>query len=311
MAMKFGRAYCDQLGETLSPYQARELYTDEDGEYFGRELSFLCEDRHCRVSLTPVGIYMARKSKRALHFRTKEEHKIGCGFLQPGTAGGKARRPTENEDDFKPTYFPTELDLNPPKRKGNGGGGLTVDIGGDDGTTGGTDGGHGGGSKRQTSTRTRYLDLVVDCFLSGDEESKNGQFTIAGKTNTFTRFFKKVQYFGDETGLIYYGAIDELKLYNGKGIGLRFVEPVWVDKKKNRMWVYVPQERIEESRRKKAFLAEMDELEKAVNAGEEVVAFFVGAYPSRETVEKKDGTTFDVYRAELSNVDHLSLVFAK
>jgi len=308
--MKFGRAYCSQLNKNLSPYQARELYTDEDGEYFGRELTFLCEDQHCRNRLTPVGIYMVRKSKRALHFRTKDEHKIGCSFFQNGTIGGKIRKPPYHEDDFKPSDFPTELDLNPAKRKGNGGG-LPIDIDDSNSTTGGTIGSNDGGGKRQTKTRTRYLDLVVDCFLSGDEEGKKGQFTIDGKTKAFHRFFKKVQYFNDETGLIYYGSVKQLKLYKDKGIGLCFVDPVWIDKKKYSIWLYVPQERIDESRRKKAFLAEMVELEKAVNAGEEVKAFFVGTYPVRESVKKKDDTTFDVYRAELSSINHLSLTFAK
>lgn len=309
MVMKFGRAYCREIDATLSPYRARELFTDEDGEYFGLELVFLCEDKDCRSRLTPVGIYMARKSKRALHFRNKDDHKIGCEFLSLGSPG-KVRGPSEKEDDFKVSDFPTELDLNPVKRKGSAGS-STLDIGDDDGTTGGNGGGNGCGSKRHTSTRTRYLDLVVDCFLSGDEDGKKGQFTIAGKTKAFSRFFKKIQYFGDEGGLIYYGGIDQLKVYSGKGIGLRFVEPIWIDKKKYRAWVYVPQERIDESRRRKAFMAEMDELSKAVTAGEYVEAFFVGAYPLRDTVEMKDGTTFDLYRAELSSVDHLSLAFAK
>lgn len=311
MVMKFGRAYCEQLGKSLSPYQARELYTDEDCEHFGRELAFFCEDQNCRARLTAVGIYMARKSKRALHFRTKDNHKTGCGFLQPAIGGGNIRRPTESEDDFKVTDFPTELKLNPRKRKGSGGGGSSLDDGSDSVSTSETVGSCGGGNKRQTSTQTRYLDLVVDCFQSGDEESKKGKFTIDGKTKPFARFFKKIQYFGDEPGLIYYGLIDDLQLYNGNGIGLRFAEPVWVDKRRYRVRVYVPQERIEESRRKKALLAEIAELKKAVDAGEEVEAYFVGAYPIRETVEKKDGTTFDIYSATLSSVDHLSLVFAK
>lgn len=122
--------------------------------------------------------------------------------------------------------------------------------------------------------------------MSGDEDSKARQFTIDGKTRVFARFFKKVQYFGDETGVIYYGAVNALKVYKGKGVGLRFTEPVWIDRKKYRVRVYVPQERIDDSRRRKAFLAEMGELEKAVAVGEEVLAFFVGAYPERETVEK-------------------------
>lgn len=312
MAMKFGRAWCDEVGEALTPYRARELYTDEDGEYYGKELTFRCEDKDCRVRLTPVGIYMTRKSKRALHFRTWEEHNPDCELVKPGPGGTKIRRPPDGEDDYKPTDFPTEFVLNPPKRKATGGG-TNGGGSGDDGAGGGTveGGGNGGGGGRPTSTKTRYLDEVVDCFLSGDEDSKRREFKIGGKTRAFARFFKKVQFFTDEPGLIYYGPIDSLKVYKGKGVGLRFADSVWVDKKSYRIRVYVPQERIDKSRRRKAFLAEMAELEKAIAEKEEVLAFFVGAYPERVTIEKPDGTSFDLYSAELSSVDHLSLTFAK
>lgn len=199
MAMKFGRAHCEQLKKSLSPYQARDLYTNEDGEHYAQELTFLCEDQRCRALLTPVGIYMARKSKRALHFRTREEHAPDCDFLQPGASGGTSRSPAEQEDDFKPSDFPTELDLSPRPRKGAGGGGETTTSGIDDET--GTSGAAStrDGKMRKTSTRTRYLDLVVDCYLSEDDASKNQLLTIADKTKTFARFFKKIQYFQDET----------------------------------------------------------------------------------------------------------------
>ncbi|MCF7770959.1 hypothetical protein [Achromobacter pulmonis] len=310
MSMKFGRAYCEELGALLSPYRARELYTDEEGEHCGKQFTFGCEDPDCRTRLTPVGIYMVRKSKRAMHFRTKEDHKAGCAFLTP-VDGSKVRKPSEREDDYKPTDFPTELDLTPRKRKGNGG--LGPGEGADDERTGGgSSRGHGGaGAKRKTNSCTRYLDLVVDCFLCGDEGGMNGNLTIAGKTKPFGRFFKKVRYFGDEIGLIYYGPIDGLKIYNGKGVGLRFADSVWVERRPYRIWVHVSQEVIDDSRRKKSFMTEMAELKKAVDAKEEVVAFFVGAYPARTTVEIKGGATFDLYRAELSSINHLSLAFAK
>ncbi len=311
--MKFGRAYCEEVGQSLSPYRARRLFTEEDSDYHGKELTFSCQDPSCRVRLTPVGIYMTRKSKRALHFRTRDEHKDGCGFLQPGASGSRVRKPSEREDDFKPTDFPTEFILNPPKRKRTGGG-STVDNDDDVDGPDALDGDGTGGvdpTRRRTSTRTRFLEEVVDCFLSGDERGMAQQFTIDSKTKAFGRFFKKIQYFQDEVGLIYHGAIDQLKVYKDKGVGLRFADPVWVGKKKYRVRAYIPQDRIDVSRRKKAFLAEMAELQKAVDAGEEVLAFFVGAYPNAETIEKADGTSFVIYSAELASVDHLALTFAK
>ena len=54
----------------------------------------------------------------------------------------------------------------------------------------------------------------------------------------------------------------------------------------------------------------MDELKKAVGAGEEVDAFFVGAYPIKVLIER-DGSSFESYSADLKSVDHLSLVFSR
>lgn len=309
MTMNLGRAYCSELGETLSPYHAREIYTDEDDHYFKKQLTFLCENEKCRKILTPVGIYMDRKSKRALHFRAKNGHEIGCGFLQPLNNGGKVRRPTENEDDYKPTYFPTELDLDPPKRKGRSKvpPPTPTDI-----ESAEIEGSSivNGDEKRKTKTKTRYLDLVVDCFLSGDDESKKGFFTIAGKTKRFYQFFKKIQYFGDEQGLIYYGTIDKLNMYKKDyGIGIRFASPHVIDKKRTRIWLNIPQACIDESRRKTAFLNEIAELKKAVDEGESVDAFFVGTYPVKVLIER-DNDSFESYSADLKSVDHLSLVFS-
>ena len=125
---------------------------------------------------------MTRKSKRALHFRTKDEHSIDCGFLESEGADGKPRRPSDTEDEFKLTDFPTELDLKPRKRESSGGSVFPDDFDGDGDAVVGGGAASGGGGKRQTRTLTRYLDLVVDCFVSGDENGKQGQLTIDGKT---------------------------------------------------------------------------------------------------------------------------------
>ena len=147
--------------------------------------------------------------------------------------------------------------------------------------------------------------------MADDEQGLKGSLTIDGKTKAFARFFKKVQYFGDERGLIYYGPIDDLKIYNGKSVGLRFVDRAWEENRPHRVWVHISEEVIDGSCRKRAFLAEMAELKRAVDAKEKVTAYFVGAYPEKKNVEGRDGTTFDLYSAELSDVNHLSLTFTK
>lgn len=113
MAMKFDRAYCVELKDGVTPYKAREIYLGEGDEFFGRQLTFRCEDPRSRSQLTAVGVYMPRKSKRALHFRSKEEHEAACGFIGSGTSRLKGNLPPENEDEFKPTNFPPELVLDP------------------------------------------------------------------------------------------------------------------------------------------------------------------------------------------------------
>lgn len=311
MSMKFGRAYCVEIDEAVSPYRARELYTDEDGDRFGSQLTFRCEDPACRARLTPVGIYMVRKSKRALHFRSNEEHQPGCAFMV-GAGGGGARGGAAQGDDYKPNYFPTQLDLDPRKRSPAGG---TAGQDDDDGAGSGMSGGYQGGARatgRKTGSRTRYLDLVVDCFLSGDEQGLRGLLTIGGKTRPFARFFKKIPFFADERGLIYYGPIDRLSIYAGKqGIGIRFSQTAKSGDTRLRVWVNIPQDVIDRASRKTAFLAEMEELKQAVENREEVLAFFVGAYPEKKSVAGPDGAEFDLYSATLASIHHLSLAFAK
>ncbi|ERS88447.1 hypothetical protein Q672_10565 [Marinobacter sp. EVN1] len=312
MPMKFGRAYCEELQEPISSYKAREIYTDEDDERFGKRLTFSCEDCVCRARLTAVGVYMPRKSKRALHFRSLEDHVPECGFLRGNATRGADRGDGRQEDDFKITQFPTELDLT-PRRRTRAGAKPSASTESSDGSAPGRGRDVNGESvsRRRTSTRTRYLDYVVDCFLSGDEDSKKKDFTVAGKTKAFRQFFKRIRYFQDEQGLIYYGAIDKLKVYKNKGVGLRFVEYIWSGERKQRVWAYIPQEHIDGSSRRRAFLAEMQELESAMAAKEVVEAYFVGAYPQLEIIQRDDGKAFESYKAELSRVDHISLRFAK
>jgi hypothetical protein len=319
--MKLSQAFSELAQCSVSAYEARDLYTDEDSTFFGKLLTFRCEDPACRVPLTPVGVYMTRKSKRVLHFRTGVGQHHVCGVAPPASPSGSARAMDSIDDEYQVTQFPTELDLSPRRRARTE---LNIEspvtnvesAAGEPSASAAAatvDATNGVLSDRtvprRTATRTRYLDYVVHCFLSDDDVSKQRLFTIAEKTKPFARFFKKIQFFGDEAGLIYYGAIDELKRYNNAGIGLRFTQRVWVDQKPFRIRAYLSQEHIDASPRKRAFLAEIEELEQAVKIGEEVHAYFVGAYPTLKTLTSKQGETFSIYSADLISVDHLSLVF--
>ena len=313
--MKFARAFSPELNESVTPYQARELYTDEDSPFFEQKLRFLCEDKDCRAKLTPVGIYMTRKSKRALHFREDEPHSLRCEYCDDKHGGKRTPVPGQQEDDFKLTDFPTELLLDPPKRRpGSGGGTATGGDGGDGSRTKSTGGIPGSDAPRKTSSKTRYLDQVVDCFLYGDDSAKNNKFTIGDKTKPFSKFFKSVKFLTDGQGYIYHGEVDSLKPYsNAESLGIKFTEKHWNSNKKPlTVWVYISKETIDKSRRKKFFRAEVQELEKAINNGEKVRCFFVGTNPHIQSNPSKfnDGT-YETVNDELQSNDHISFVFEK
>lgn len=313
--MKFARAFSPELNESVTPYQARELYTDEDSPFFEQKLRFLCEDIDCRANLTPVGIYMTRKSKRALHFRADEPHTLQCEYCDDKHGGKRTPVPGQQEDDFKLTDFPTELLLDPPKKKsGSGGGTTTGGDGGDGSGTKSTGGTPGSDALRKTSSKTIYLEQVVDCFLYGNESAKNNSFTIGDKTKPFSKFFKSVKFLTNGPGYIYHGEVGSLKAYNNaESLRIKFTDRPWdPNKKPNAALVYISKETIDKSRRKKFFRAEVLELEKAINKGEKVRCFFVGTNPHIKTNPSQfnDGT-YDTINDELLSIDHISFVFEK
>lgn len=312
--MKFDRAFSPELNESVTPYQAREFYTDEDSPFFEQKLRFLCEDKDCRAKLTPVGIYMTRKSKRALHFREDEPHTLKCGYCNDRLGGKRNTAPGQHEDDFKLTNFPTELVLEPPKRKLGSGGTVTGGDGGDGSGTKSTGGASGSDAPRKTSSKTRYLDQVVDCFLYGDDSEKNNKFTIGDKTKPFSKFFKSVKFLNDGAGYIYHGEVGSLNPYsNAESLGIKFAEKPWdPNKRPNAAWVYISKETIDKSRRKKFFRAEVQELKKAIDKGEKVRCFFVGTNPHiKNNPSKFSDGTYDTVNDELLSIDHISFVFEK
>lgn len=74
--MKFERAYCIELKRIITPYTARELYFDEDGEFFGNKLNFQCEDKECRKELISVGAYREKKLKEHFILEVKMRRNI-------------------------------------------------------------------------------------------------------------------------------------------------------------------------------------------------------------------------------------------
>lgn len=301
--MKFERAYCIELKQIITPYIARELYFDENSEFFKTKLNFQCEDKDCRKELISVGVYMDKKTKRALHFRSKDamEHICNCNDLSKNKSGK-----TIGEDDpFKITKFPTEFILNPPKSKNIVGSISEIDE--EEGNESDkTTNSKGLGIKTKSSKyKISSFEHLVDCFTSGDKKILEKQdLTINGKTKKFVKFFKPVKYYMDEEGLIYYGKIENIKKY-GKNYAIYFKDRVWVDGDKKHISIYITDELIDTFSRKRLFRQQLDDLIKNID-NENLNCYFVGVYPNLKSYDK-NGTKKTSIAVELKDLRHLVL----
>lgn len=303
--MKFDKTYCEELNNYITPYYARELYFDENNEYYNVELTFKCPDELCRIDLVGVNIYKSKRSKKALHFRTKPKKIHQC---QKGIEKG-ASSPSDSkagdEEGFKVTRYPSEFLIERPKV-----GELFVpEIEDFQVTTDviiSTHSKHPTPSNKKSIIKTSCLDHLVDCYLNGDQNELRMQpLTINGKTKIFFNFFKKIKYYLDEKGLIYWGEVKSIKKY-GKNYSIYFEDRPLVGGKKFSVSIYIQNEIIDRYRKKKMF---KEQIEGLIEAKEPVLCFFVGTYPVLTDVEGE--TSFKVLQVNIDNLDHISLTFSK
>lgn len=283
--MKFERAYCIELKRIITPYTARELYFDEDGEFFGTKLNFQCEDKECRKELISVGTYREKKTKRALHFRSKDakEHICNCNDESKDKSGKKLGK----DDSFKVTKFPEEFILNPPKTKNMGGSINEIDEEEGNKSNKATNSAGLGISTKYNKYRISSFEHLVDCFTSGDEKIlKNQNLTINGKTKNFVKFFKPVKYYKDEEGLIYYGKVGSIKKY-GKNYSIYFEDRVHIDGEYKHISIYITEELIDKFSRRKLFRQQLDDLIENIN-DVNINCYFVGVYPEVKTYKVND-----------------------
>jgi hypothetical protein len=272
--MKFERAYCEEVNRVVTPYIARELYFNEDSQFYSKKLSFLCEDKECRKVLVPVGIYLQRRTKRALHFRSKDalEHKCDKNNIIGGHSGSEIG----NDDPFKITRYPTELILDPPKPGGSKIGGIDIDDEDDKSNKTSNSTGPGTGIK-ETRYRIRSFEHLIDCYINGDKKVlETMKFTINGKTKKFYSFFKKVKYYSDEEGLVYYGEVSGIKKY-GEDYKIYFEDKAWVENSYKTISIYIDNGLINKFGKRKTFREQLNDL---CDIGDKrVTCYFVGIYP--------------------------------
>jgi hypothetical protein len=316
--MKFDKAYCIELDEVVTPYAARDRHFNESGEWYLQKLNFLCEDKRCRAKLTGVNIYSIKRIKMPLHFRTWRdcEHSLSCeivkseGAQQSGGRGG--RNIGEGEMGYKPSHFPNVFLLERPLKSSESLTDREPDSGGESRVKAARQRGgrHASGDEKFSPVVTSFLENVVDCFNAATaEELRTHLLTIDGKTLSYRRFFKKIIYFQDGPGLIYYGPVEEVKSYGGD-FRIRFRERIWDGDKKFRISIYLRKELIDAYRRSRLF---RDTLAAMKESNEEIECFFVGAYPELVTIRHmKEGVevVFEEYKVDITNLDHLVVTFS-
>ena len=310
--MKFDKAYCHEIGEAITPYAARELYFDEESEFFKKKLSFKCEVDYCRVDLVPVIIYSSKRSKKTLHFRTKpkQTHHDDCIYNERRNEESGCKKRANKAERYKKTRIPSEFLLERLQKNILGTTIKAVDeefheqpskvI---------TMSPSGKERKGKAIVKTSCLDHLVDCFLNASSsELKKHVLTINGKTKYFRNYFKKIEYFQDEEGLVYWGKIKEIKPY-GKNYRIQFKKRAWSESEHKylSLSIYVTDDLINSYRKKKLFRDQLDGLS---DADQDILCFFIGAYPQISEVQTYT-RPFKVWSIDIPNLDHLAFTFDK
>jgi len=311
--MKFDKAYCVSLDEKLTIYDVRDLNFDETLEFDSGRESFQCPNDACRAafdSSNRLTTYNASnpRFKRTPHFKNmpSTRHLADCPYLSPETAanGLDADQPLddiEGEQNFpvellltRRTYTrktPTASDTRQEQPTAEPAAAV-IDTAATHET-------------KPPPNRTSVFAHPVECFVSNHANKdllKHMPLTIGDLTLNYNAFFKKVEYCQDRQGLIYWGKIKEIKDYK-TSFSVVFDKPVWADKKRYSINVYLSKNLIENYRQRTVFL---EEIKRVIDQTEDLYCFFYGVTPQLKQVpSKKDPEqTFSVFSCEIDNLDH-------
>ena len=220
--MKYPKAYCCEIDDCLSIYEVRDLNFDEGEEFDSENVTFLCPDAICREDVGRKALLTTvnaknRKYKKSPHFRDipSTEHSSRCSY-KVDYIDTLSRQPTStHEEGIKETDFPEEFlpsqKKYPRKLKESEGELEHAERRSSQSNI------RAKANGRKTSVnRTSQLEHIVECYISnsGDKKLlKRMPLTISGATKNYWSYFKKVQYFQDGQGFIYWGKIKKIVDY--------------------------------------------------------------------------------------------------
>ena len=322
--MKFDKAYCVELDQKLSIFEVRDLHFDESQSFQSDACTFLCPDDACReqmgelCKLTTVNASKLRYIKTP-HFKDIQstQHSAECPYhseVKPAdetdhvsleSDKSSAHQDVEEKHFHYPIEFlpqrkeyfrqEPELDTKPPEVFRLESKVLPMALASNN-------------TPKAAANRTSIFEHIVDGFIAhmGDKDSlKAMPLTIGDTKLSYWSYFKKIRFFQDREGLIYWGKIKAIRDYKYS------FSIVFQDRVDGQVVsLYIKKKVIDEYRKSQAFRQNIRDASQHLEGSrvegsrEDVTyGFFYGVYPKHKAV-KKDDKTFNVYNVEIDHLDH-------
>lgn len=307
--MKFDSAYCLETDSVLTIYQVRDLHFDEDEDFDSKHNNYFCPDEDCNVQLYGVND-AAVEYKSTPHFRTKPKilHSVKCDYDGKNSQTKGAVSEQKRENSHKISDIPERFIFETQKHPMGPNAGLNNKIR----TRKQKENNYEFDRESVSPHETSVLEHIVHVWKTNDDNMLKKSFIYLGnKHKSYYKAFKKIGFFTDEEGLIYYGRIKKITQY-GENYAIEFDGKAraevggdeWL-----KVSIYIKEEQIDSYRKRKLFKKHIQSLIN-ISENDDIECFFVGAYPERKTVKIKDGS-FDVFNVEVTNLDHLVLLMNK
>ena len=309
--MKFDKAYCKELDEYVTIFEVRDKHFDEKEAFEAKENTYYCPDDICRAKmgercrLTTVNATQ-RQYIKTPHFKDtpNTEHDPQCPYHSE-------RETTPKPDPTKPvkevfvcekTYdYPVEFLPNPKvyTRKPKN----TIATHEPEAFTLSSSSAireitRQPPSFKPSGNKTGVFEHIVDGFIryaQDKEVLQNMPLSIGEKKLSYWSFFKKIRFFQDREGLIYWGKIKAIRDYRYS------FSVIFEDRVEGHMLTaYIKKQVIQDYRKKSLFL---DNIRAASESVDGLYAFFYGAYPRMKTVNNNE-KTFEVFNVEVEQLDH-------